>query len=91
MKKQPGADSGKANRGKPESARRTPREIQIKQEELKSLVDIPKLPPTSGIRMTQNLDNFKSMPLMSNIESFRTAAEVLPSSRDRKLLFYDSS
>ena len=33
--KQPEADSRKASKGRPESARRTPREIQIKQEERK--------------------------------------------------------
>ena len=49
--KQPEADSGKASKGRPESARRTPREIQIKQEERKSLVDIPRIPLASRNRM----------------------------------------
>ena len=75
MKKQPEEDSGKASKGRPESARRTPREIQIKQEERKSLVDIPRLPPASGNRMLQNLENFESMPFMSKIESLRAAAK----------------
>ena len=73
--KQPEADSRKASEGRPESARRTPREIQIKQEERKSLVDIPRLPPALGHRMLQNLENFKLMPFMSKIESLRAAAK----------------
>ena len=73
--KQPEEDSGKASKGRPESARRTPREIQIKQVERKSLVDIPRLPPASGNRMLQNLENFELMPFMSKIESLRAAAK----------------
>ena len=75
MKKQIEENSGKASKGRPESAPRTPREIQIKQEELKSLVDIPRLPLASGNRMLQNLENFESMPFMSKIESLRAAAK----------------
>ena len=73
--KQPEADSGKASKGGPESARRTPREILIKQEERKLLGDIPRLPPPSGNRMLQNLENFESMPFMSKIDSLRAAAK----------------
>ena len=46
--KQSGTESGKKSHSVSESARRTPREIQMKFEELKSLVDIPKLPPCFG-------------------------------------------
>ena len=77
VKKQPKADSGKASKGRPESARRTPRENQIKQEERKSLVDIPRLPHASGNRMLQNLENFESMPFMGKIESLRAAAKFI--------------
>ena len=73
--KQPEADFGKASKGRPESARRTPRDIQIKQEERKSLVDFSRLPTASGNRMLQNLENFESMPFMSKIESLRAAAK----------------
>ena len=73
---QPGADSGRTNKSRPESARKTPKEIQIKQEERKSLVDIPKLPLTPGNRMLQHLNIFDSMPLMSKIESLRIAAKI---------------
>ena len=73
--KQPEADSGKACKGRPESDRRTPREIQIKQEERMPLVDIPRLPLASENRMLQNLENFESMPFMSKIESLRAAAK----------------
>ena len=46
----------------------------MKREELKSLVDIPKLPPASGKRMLQNLESFESMTLWSKFESLRTTA-----------------
>ena len=39
-----GTNSGDTSHSRPESARKTPREIQIKQEDLKSLVDLPRLP-----------------------------------------------
>ena len=55
-------------------ARKTPREIQMKREKLKSFVDIPKLPPASGNRMLQNMESFESMPPRSQIESLRTTA-----------------
>ena len=48
--------------------------IQIKQEDLKSWVDMPRLPHASGNRMLQNLKDFNSMPFMSKIEYLRTAA-----------------
>ena len=51
-------------------------EIQIKQEDLKSLVDIPRLPHASGNRMLQNLKDFNSMPIMNKIEYLRTAATL---------------
>ena len=54
---------------------RHPPEIQIKQEDLKSLVDIPRLPHASGNRMLQNLKDFNSMPFMSKIEYLRTTAK----------------
>ena len=74
--KQSRADSGEAIESRPESARRTPREIQIKQEELKSSDDFPRLPPDSGNRVLQNLENVEPMPLMSKIESLRTTAQL---------------
>ena len=58
-----------------ESARKTPRDIQIKQEDLKSLVDIPKQPQASGNRMLQNLRDFNSMPFVTNTEYLRTTAK----------------
>ena len=79
--KLPEADSGKASKGRPESARRTPREIQIKQEERKLLADIPRLPLASGNRVLQNLENFESMPFTSKIESLRAAAKFIFQSR----------
>ena len=58
-----------------ESARKTSPEIQIKQKDLKSLVDIPRLPHASGNRMLQNLKDFNSMPFMSIIENLRSTAK----------------
>ena len=58
-----------------ESARKAPREVQIKQEDLKSLVDIPRLPQASKNRMLQNLKAFNSMPFVSKIEYLRTTAK----------------
>ena len=40
-----------ASQSRPESVRKMSPEIQIKQEGLKSLVDIPSLPHASGNRM----------------------------------------
>ena len=72
--KQSETDSGKKSHSGSESARRTPRDIHMKREELKSVVDIPKPPPASGKRMLQNLESFESMTLWSKIESLRTTA-----------------
>ena len=47
----------------------------MKQEDLKSLVDIPRLARASGNRMLQNLKDFNSMPFMSKIEYLRTTAK----------------
>ena len=47
---------------------------KFKREELKSLVDIPKLPPSFGNRMLENLESFESMPRRSQIEFLRTTA-----------------
>ena len=47
----------------------------MKQEDLKSLVDIPKLPQASGNQMHQNSKDFNSMPFMSKIEYLRTTAK----------------
>ena len=52
-----------------------PRETQIKQEDLKSLVEIPRQPQASGNRMLQNLKDFNSMPFVSKIEQLGTAAK----------------
>ena len=66
---------GEKSQSRPESARKTSREIQIKKEDRKSLVDIPRLPQASGNRMLQNLKDFNSMPSMSKIEYLRTTAK----------------
>ena len=70
-----GTTSGEASQSRLESTRKTSPEIQMKQEDLKSLVDIPRLPHTSGNRMLQNLKDFNSMPCMSKIEYLRTTAK----------------
>ena len=67
-------DSGKKTHYGSESARRKSREIDMKREELKSLVDIPKLPNALGNRMLQNVDNFESMSRGGQIEFLRTPA-----------------
>ena len=67
-----GTNSGEASENRPESARKTSPEIQIKQEDLKSLVGIPRLPHASGNRMLQDLKDFNSMPFMGKIEHLRT-------------------
>ena len=46
-----------------------------KKEDLKSLVDIPRLPHATGNRMLQNLKGYNSMPFMSKIEYLRTTAK----------------
>ena len=62
-----GSNSGEPSQSRPESARKMSPEIQIKEEDLKSLVDIPRLPHASGNRMLQNLKDFNSMPFMSKM------------------------
>ena len=49
-----GTNSGEASQSRLDSARKRSPEIQIKQKDLKSLVDIPRLPHASGNRMLQN-------------------------------------
>ena len=71
-----GPKSGEASQSRPESVHKMSPEIQIKQEDLKSLVDIPRLPHASGNRMLQNLKDFNSMPFMSKIEYLRAPAKV---------------
>ena len=71
---QSGTESGKRSHPGYESARRTPRENEMKREELKSLVDIPMLPPALGNRMLQNLESFESMPRRNQMEFLRTTA-----------------
>ena len=63
-----GSNSGEASQSRLESTSKTSPEIQIKQEDLKSLVDFSRLPHASGNRMLQNLTDFNSMPFMSKIE-----------------------
>ena len=63
-----GTNSGEASQSRLESARKTSREIQIKQEDLKSLVDIPRLKHASGNRTLQSLKDFNSLPFMSKTE-----------------------
>ena len=70
-----GPNSGDASQSRPESVRKMSPEIQMKQEDLNSLVDIPRLPHASGNRMLQNLKDFNSMPFMSKIEHLRTTAK----------------
>ena len=65
----------RTSQSRPESVRKMSPEIQIKQEDLKSLVDILRLPHASGNRMLQNLKDFNSMSLMSKIEYLRTTAK----------------
>ena len=70
-----GTNSGEASQRRLESARKMSPEIQIKQEDLKSLVHLPRLPHASGNRMLQKLKDFNSMPLMSKIEYLRITAK----------------
>ena len=60
-----GPNSGEASQSEPESARKMSPDIQIKQDDSKSLVDIPRLPHLSGKCMLQNLKDFNSVPFMS--------------------------
>ena len=64
--------SGEASQSRLESARKTSPEIQIKQDDLKSLVDIPTQSHASGNRVLRNLKDFNPMPFMNNIEYLRT-------------------
>ena len=64
-------ESGEASQCGPASARRTPAEFRIKEEKIKSLVNIPRLPQASGNRTIQNVP----MSLMSEFESLRTPAK----------------
>ena len=48
----------------------------MKQEDLKSLVDIPRPPHASGNRMLRHLKDFNSMPFMSEIEDLRRTAKI---------------
>ena len=57
----------------PKAFARCPQEF--KKKDLKSLVDIPRLPHASGNRMFQNLTDFNSMPFMSKIEYLRRKAK----------------
>ena len=50
-----GTNSGEASQSRLESARKISPEIQIKQEDLKSLVDIPRLAHASGDRMPRKI------------------------------------
>ena len=70
-----GTISGEASQSRPESVREMSAEIQLKQEDLQSLVGIPRLTHASGNRMLQNVKDFNSMPFMSKIESLRTTAK----------------
>ena len=72
---QSGTESGK--RGNPgyESARRTPRENEMKREELTQVFGgYSQLPLALGNRMLQNLESFESMPRRSQIEFLQTTA-----------------
>ena len=70
-----GPKSGEASQSTPESARKMSPEIHIKQEDVKSLVDIPRLPHASGNRMLHNLKDFNLMPFIGKIEYTRTTAK----------------
>ena len=50
-------------------------EIQIIQEDLKSLFDIPRLPHASGNQMLQSLKEINSMPFLSKIGNLSTTAK----------------
>ena len=63
----PGTNPGETSQSRLESVRKTSPAIQIKQEDLKSLVDIRRLPHASGNRMLQKLKDFNSMPLIAKL------------------------
>ena len=56
-----GTNSGEACQSTLESTRKTYPENQRRQEDLKSLIDIPRLPHASGNRMLQNLMDFNAI------------------------------
>ena len=59
----------------PKAFARCSPENQIKHEDLKSLVDIPRLPHASGNRMLQNWKDFIAVPFRTRTENSRTAAK----------------
>ena len=63
-----GPNSGDASQSRPESVRKMSPEIQTQQEDLESLVDIPRRQHAPGNRMLQNLKDLTSMPFVSQIE-----------------------
>ena len=65
----------------PKAFARCSPEIQKKQEDLKSLVDIPRLPHASGNRMLQNWKDFIAVPFRTRTENPRTAANSTTRSR----------
>ena len=67
--------SGDASQSRPESSRKMSPEIQIIQEDLKSLVDIPRLPHASGNQMLQYLKDIHSLPFLSKIGNLCTTAK----------------
>ena len=69
-----GTNSEETSQSRLESARKTSPETRIKQEDLKSLLGIPRLPHASGNRMVQSLKDLNSMPFMNKIENLCTAA-----------------
>ena len=75
VKKWCGTNSGEVSQSRPESARKMPPDIQKKQGDVKSLVEIPRLPHASGNRMLQTLKDFNSMPFMSKTEYLQTTAK----------------
>ena len=81
----------KQAKSRPESARKMSPKNQIKQEDLKSLVDIPRLLHASGNRMLRNLKDFNSMPLMIKILTSPYNGEILPSDRKKKLRCHNYS
>ena len=86
-----GPNSGEASQSRPKSTRKMSPEIQIKQEDLKSLVDIPRLPHVSGNRMLQNRKDFNSMPFVSKIEHLRTTAKFYHPIEKGNYYFYNNS
>ena len=69
-----GTNSEESGQSRLESARKTSPETQIKQEDLKSLVHIPRLPHAWETEC-YSLKDFKFMSVMSKIEHLRTTAK----------------